>query len=76
MSERPSWWDGVTHDALYTFENIGREVVTTLCGKRVHVTELYGLSDLTCPACKVERLRERLRIARGVRPNLLSVGIP
>lgn len=73
MAERPSWWDGVTHDALYTPDNIGREVITTLCGRRTLVTALASFDPITCAECKAARLKERLRIARTGAPNLLSV---
>jgi hypothetical protein len=75
MSERPSGWDGVTHDVDYSPHNLGRDIVTALCGKRIHVTEFCGLDPLTCQACRIARLREKLKDKQTGRVSVLSVGI-
>lgn len=72
MTERPAGWDGITHDVDYSPQNIGREIVTAMCGRRIHITEFCGLQRLTCNGCKAARLREQLKDKRTGRVSVLS----
>lgn len=67
------WGDGITHDAQYRPQDMGRDWVTALCGERIHISEFYGLTTLTCPKCKTARVRIRLKALRESKPSYLSM---